>query len=295
MELLQLKYFKTVAEIGKISAAAEQLFISAPALSTSISRLEKELGMPLFTRTNNRIFLNAQGQILLQYANRVLDDLDTAKEKLRQSLLPQNSHISIFSVNTIMWTDFIAAFSGEYPHIDLSWTAISPASLAERGLPSQCTFLFAAENEIPKSFEKELNSIQLLENRPMVMINTSHPLAKEPIISVDMLVQETIFMPTAEHSFHQRIDRLFEDRKLPLPVHTSHTFLVRQQMVSKNLGISFASKYARYTIHPNITYVPLEDPYGPWINRMYWRKKHTLTETESCLCDFAKAYCKNLH
>ena len=42
MELLQLKYFKTVAEIEKISAAAEALYISAPALSTSISRLEKE-------------------------------------------------------------------------------------------------------------------------------------------------------------------------------------------------------------------------------------------------------------
>ena len=47
MELLQLKYFKTVAEVGKISAAAEQLFISAPALSTAISRLEKELGIEL--------------------------------------------------------------------------------------------------------------------------------------------------------------------------------------------------------------------------------------------------------
>ena len=39
MELLQLKYFKTVAELGKISDAAQVLFISAPALSTSISRL----------------------------------------------------------------------------------------------------------------------------------------------------------------------------------------------------------------------------------------------------------------
>ena len=45
MELMQLKYFKTVAEIGKISDAAQALFISAPALSTSISRLEKELGI----------------------------------------------------------------------------------------------------------------------------------------------------------------------------------------------------------------------------------------------------------
>ena len=62
MELQQLKYFKTVAEVGKIAAAADALFISAPALSTAVSRLEKELGIPLFDRTNNSIRLNRQGR-----------------------------------------------------------------------------------------------------------------------------------------------------------------------------------------------------------------------------------------
>ena len=71
MELQQLKYFKTVASLGKISDAAEVLFISAPALSTSIARLEKELGMKLFDRASNRITLNAQGQIFLKYVNQI--------------------------------------------------------------------------------------------------------------------------------------------------------------------------------------------------------------------------------
>ena len=78
MELQQLKYFKVVAEKGKISDAAQALFLSTPALSTSISRLEKELGVQLFDRTNNRIILNRQGQIFLRYVNEVLADLDGA-------------------------------------------------------------------------------------------------------------------------------------------------------------------------------------------------------------------------
>lgn len=44
MDIQQLKYFKAVAQHGKISAAADELFLSATALSTSISRLEKEVG-----------------------------------------------------------------------------------------------------------------------------------------------------------------------------------------------------------------------------------------------------------
>ena len=75
MELRQLQYFKTVAEMGKISDAAQALFISAPALSTSISRLEKELGMPLFDRTGNKITLNQQGQIFLRYVNQIFSNL----------------------------------------------------------------------------------------------------------------------------------------------------------------------------------------------------------------------------
>ena len=79
MELLQLKYFKTVAELEKISAAAEALYISAPALSTSIARLEKELGTKLFDRTNNRIRLNRQGHIFLRYVNQIFNNLDCAR------------------------------------------------------------------------------------------------------------------------------------------------------------------------------------------------------------------------
>jgi DNA-binding transcriptional LysR family regulator len=67
MELQQLKYFKAVAHFGMIADAAQSLFISAPALSTSISRLEKELGVKLFDRTGNRITLNPQGQIFLKH------------------------------------------------------------------------------------------------------------------------------------------------------------------------------------------------------------------------------------
>lgn len=72
MELLQLKYFKKVAEVGKICDAAEALFISAPALSAAVSRLEKDLGMPLFDRGNNRITLNQQEKIFLQGSTRYL-------------------------------------------------------------------------------------------------------------------------------------------------------------------------------------------------------------------------------
>lgn len=55
MELLQIKYFKAIAETENISKAAGQLYIAQPSLSQTLKRLEDELGTPLFDRTGKRI------------------------------------------------------------------------------------------------------------------------------------------------------------------------------------------------------------------------------------------------
>lgn len=58
MDLNHLQYFRAVAECKSVSKAAEALFITQPALSKAISKLEAELGMPLFTRGKDGMTLN---------------------------------------------------------------------------------------------------------------------------------------------------------------------------------------------------------------------------------------------
>lgn len=55
MELLQLQYFRKVAELEHMTRAAEELRIAQPALSKTISRLEEDLGVPLFDRNGRQI------------------------------------------------------------------------------------------------------------------------------------------------------------------------------------------------------------------------------------------------
>ena len=88
MKLTQLQYFKTVAELGKISLAAKKLYVSPPALSIAITNLEKELGVQLFDRANNRITLNEQGKTYLRHVNQILGDLSHAKEEVQSMGTP---------------------------------------------------------------------------------------------------------------------------------------------------------------------------------------------------------------
>ena len=67
----QLRQFLTVAQCGNVTRAAAELYISQPALSISISKLEDEIGKPLFLRNNRKLVLTASGEVLLDYAQRI--------------------------------------------------------------------------------------------------------------------------------------------------------------------------------------------------------------------------------
>lgn len=84
MELLQLRYFKAVAENENLTRTAAQLYISPSSLSATISRLEKELGAKLFDRQRNRLHLNASGSVFLEAVSQILCTLDSTVLEIRE-------------------------------------------------------------------------------------------------------------------------------------------------------------------------------------------------------------------
>ena len=77
MELLQLRYFQTVARLESITLAAEQHLVPQSSMSQTIRRLENDLGgIKLFDRKNGRIYLNEQGRIFLNYVDATLASLE---------------------------------------------------------------------------------------------------------------------------------------------------------------------------------------------------------------------------
>lgn len=290
MELIQLKYFKTVAQTGKISDAAQALFISAPALSTSISRLEKELGVPLFDRTGNRITLNQQGQIFLRYVNQIFSNLECAKTELKQSMMPQGQHISIASVASAQWVDLITAFTQENPRFTLSCTSMTQAELSSSGLPSQHNFLFAANEDIPAFYLNDLESTVLFQDYPVIMVNPEHPLAKQKAIDLQQLQGETIFLPMQNYPLYNHLVKLFEANDIPFPAGNAYSHLMSQQMVANNLGIAFTSIRTVRTPALPLQYIPISNPCIPWTCSMFWRKNHTFTQDETIFKEFVESF-----
>lgn len=82
MDLLQLKYFKVVAEQEHITKSAKLLMVSQPYLSAIVARLEEEMGGQLFDRDGRNVVLNEYGKILLHHANEALQHLEDAKKEI---------------------------------------------------------------------------------------------------------------------------------------------------------------------------------------------------------------------
>lgn len=102
MELMQLRYFVTVAHFQSITKAAQALYITQPALSRSIARLEKELDLRLFQRTANRVVLTEAGACYLQAVQQAFDALDAGLVQARQANRKNCSQIRVLSAIGLM-------------------------------------------------------------------------------------------------------------------------------------------------------------------------------------------------
>lgn len=74
IEIYLLEQLDAFARLGTLSAAAEELHVTQPALSRSMRRIESELGVALFDRSKSKISLNQTGRLAAELARRVLDD-----------------------------------------------------------------------------------------------------------------------------------------------------------------------------------------------------------------------------
>ncbi len=84
MELHQLRYFLAVARTRNFSRAAEDCHVAQPSLSQQIKKLEDELGERLFERTKRAVSLTPAGELFRQHAQRVLEEVDQARESVRE-------------------------------------------------------------------------------------------------------------------------------------------------------------------------------------------------------------------
>jgi LysR family transcriptional regulator, transcription activator of glutamate synthase operon len=120
MDLVTVRWFLTLAEIGNVTRAAERLSVSQPGLSRAIARLERELRTPLFDREGRTLRLNAYGEIFRGHAERLADAERAARRDLAQAADPDQGEVGVAFLHTqgtALVPELLRAYRATHPRV----------------------------------------------------------------------------------------------------------------------------------------------------------------------------------
>ncbi len=191
------RVFYTVAKCGSLTRAAEELYISQPAVSQSIKQLENQLGVPLFDRRHRGMELSAQGgQIIFSEVERALELLRAAENRLAEMQSAAVGTIRIGASDTIFeyfLADKIVDFHERFPAVKIEMMADFTPDTIEKLKANRCDVAFV---NLPITVDEELelegNCMRL--NDIFVVGEKYRDLAQEPLSLADLKKYPLIFM-----------------------------------------------------------------------------------------------------
>ena len=228
MKFSALRDFVAVAERGSLRAAARQLGNTQPAISRSIQELERELGTALFERRSTGVQLTMMGEVFLQRARLVGNELERAKEELDQLRGAVNGRLKVAmsSVPHIaLLPNALRPFRLKYPDVAIEIVdAVFPKIEGDLKTGQlDCYF-----GPVPSTMPPELYSEKLFDNTRLIIGRKGHPLAKAR--SIKALSKAEWITTSITHNAAEEIGPLFAQHGLPPPklvmqAHSSLTFL----------------------------------------------------------------------
>ena len=224
MTLLQLKYIVKIVECGSMNEASHELYVSQPALSSSVKELENELGIEIFTRSSQGIALTVDGAEFLTYARQVLDQADLLEGKYKGTS-EQVPHFSVscqhysFAVNAFV--DVIREFDAARYDFTLREEQTHEIIEDVAHMKSELGILYLSEHN-REVIERMLAANELVFEglfcaTPHVFVCSDHPLAGRSSVTLEDL-EDYPFLSYEQGSYNsfyysEELTSTFERRK----------------------------------------------------------------------------------
>jgi len=244
MRIEQLEYIAAVTRFGSLRRASDELHVSQPALSEAVSKLERELGLPLLDRQRSGARISRPGRELLPAMIEVLD----AVQRLKDSAGDQVSGARMVRAGTVnAGTPAILFPAAAEVRRELPGTAVEIVTtqsadihqgLVEGGLDLGLVNVLP-QDDVPQ----ELRAIELLSGHPVVCCRVDSPLAVLEAVGTDDLARQPLIAMRAGYLMHRFIARLY-DGEPPAPSYSTDGAEMGKLMVADGLGVTVLPDYS---------------------------------------------------
>lgn len=249
MDVKYLKYILTIAERKNMTKAAEDLFVSQSSLSQYLSRLEQEIGTPLFVRAKGELTLTPAGKLYVEAAQKVI----RIQQDLYQNIasLDKRGRIAVGVTSNFglrMLSEIIPQFKKIYPEVSIEISEVGLPALKKLLLDGALDLgIAAAVNTYP--FENQMHLLR--KEEVLFAVPKNHPFAKEhpdiTALTVDKLVehfyQDNFLLSKHGSTLRDLSDQVFESCQFtPSAFCETNNITATRNMVSMGTGVAFIAE-----------------------------------------------------
>jgi LysR family hydrogen peroxide-inducible transcriptional activator len=204
MPLTELRYIVVVAQERHFGRAAERVFVTHPALSLAIKKLEDELGTTIFERHRNRIELTSLGEQIVHQAQRVVEEAEQIKILAAQGKDQLNGRLRLGVIATVgpyILPELVPLLNARAPKMPLELEENLTQNLVGMLKNGKLDIIMIA---LP--FEEPRILTTALYDEPFqAVVPAGHPWQKKKVLDSRQLGAEKVLLPHAGHCFRQQV------------------------------------------------------------------------------------------
>lgn len=243
LTLRQLKVFESVSRHLSFSRAAEELYLTQPAVSMQIKKLEGNVGLPLFEQLGKRIYLTDCGKELYRYSCAISQQLSDMELFLDELKGMGHGKLTLSVVNTANYftPQLLAKFCQRYPDINVNLHVANRDAVLKQ-LADNSTDL-AIMGQPPDGLD--IVSESFLDNPLVVIAAINHPLAKLKNVKFSRLAEEVFLSREKGSGTRSAMERVFAQHKIqPRISMEMETNEAIKQAVQAGMGLGILSLHS---------------------------------------------------
>jgi len=208
--LRQLKVFERVARRLSFTRAAEELYLTQPAVSMQIKQFEESIGLPLFERLGKKIFLTRAGEELYRLSRQISLQLDEAEQLIDELKGMEGGRLVVAVASTVHYfaIRLLADFCKRYPKVRVNFKVTNRKGLLQMLEDNEAdTVLMGRPPE-----ELDLVAEAFMDNPLVIIAPADHPRVGEKGIRLEDLRNETFLMREQGSGTRNSVERFFAER-----------------------------------------------------------------------------------